>query len=268
MAGAASGLDHVAVVVRDLEAARAEWAGLGFALTPTAAHADAAGTPTGTANSCAMMRRGYVELLAVVDPARPSRTVAGFLERYEGAHILSLAVDDAPAAQARLRRAGLEAELAATARDTGQGVARFERLPLAAARPRLQLIRHLTPGLVWREEQLVHPNGAAALEEIVIAAEPPAELAALLSRLAGRPVLPDPAGGFALALPVGRVRVLPPEGLGGVFPGVAIPALPFVAGVVVRTGDGNRAVTALGVGTELAGARLAVASGTAVLFRG
>jgi hypothetical protein len=264
----ATGLDHVALAVADLGAAAAAWQALGFALTPLARHLDDAGQPTGTANRCAMLRRGYVELLAVVDPARPSRTLADFIARYEGAHIISLAVDDAAAAQARLARAGLTADLAATSRPAESGTARFERLPLPGTTPRLQLIRHLTPELVWRPADVVHPNHAAALDEVVIAADPPAELAALLSRLAGVPVLPDPVGGYALALATGRVRVLPPNALGQVFPGLAIPSLPFVAGVVIRTDDGNATVTALGIGRPTADGIMAQAAGTAVLFRG
>jgi hypothetical protein len=265
---AATGLDHVAVVVHDLETARAAWIGLGFALTPTALHTDGAGAPTGTANACAMLRGGYVELLAVVDSRRPSRTVAGFLARYEGVHIVSLSVDDAQAAQARLRRAGLEAELTATARDTDQGIARFERLPLTSAMPRLQLVRHLTPELVWRPAQMVHANHAARLEEVVVAADPPADFAALVSHLAGCPLRPDVVGGFVLTLAAGQVRILRPEGVAALFPGVAIPSLPFVAGVAIGTDDRNAAVTALGIGTPVAGGRLATAAGAAVLFRG
>jgi hypothetical protein len=38
-----------------------------------------------------------------------------------------------------------------------------------------------------------------------------------------------------------RVRILTPEGLARVLPGVAPPALPGMAGMVLRTGDGNAA---------------------------
>ena len=56
------------------------------------------------------------------------------------------------------------------------------------------------------------------------------------------PVEPDPAGGFVLPLPSGRVRLLPPDALGNVFPGVAAPTLPYIAGITVRTDDANRAI--------------------------
>ena len=46
-----------------------------------------------------------------------------------------------------------------------------------------------------------HRNGAVALESVILASDTPAETAARLSRLAGLPLEPDPAGGFRLALP-------------------------------------------------------------------
>jgi hypothetical protein len=41
------------------------------------------------------------------------------------------------------------------------------------------------------------------------------------------------------------LRVLPPEALGRVLPGVVPPALPFMAGMVIRTADGAAAARAL-----------------------
>jgi hypothetical protein len=130
------------------------------------------------------------------------------------------------------------------------------------------LLQHHTPQLVWREAELHHPNRAAALEAVIIAADRTAELAARLSRAAGREVVPDLAGGFALNLAHGQVRVLPPEALGHVLPDTPIPSLPFVAGIVLRTGDENRAVSALldQRARPAAGGLLAEAAGVRVLF--
>lgn len=284
----ATGLDHAAFVVADLDRAATQWAALGFDLTPVATHTDGAGEPTGTGNRCAMLAGGYLELLAVINPARPSRTIAGMLARYEGGHILSLATDDAEAALARLIRArliypGLATALAATSRETQWGTARFERLPFADLAPRLQLIRHLTPELVWRPEQLRHPNQAASLEEVVIASDTPAVFSAMLSRVAGRPIQPDRLDGYTLNLPAGRVRVLTPGATATLFPGHSVPTLPcagllacpglpcpgllpYIAGVVLRTADANAAVTARAIGRPIPGGRIASATGAAILF--
>ena len=118
--------------------------------------------------------------------------------------------------------------------------ARFARLILPdAPEGRIFLIRHLTPEAIRQERFLSHPNHAIALAEVTIASAAPAETAARFSRLTGLPVTPDTAGGFALALPRGRVRMLPPVAL----PGTTIPSLPFIAGIAITTDDNNEAVT-------------------------
>jgi hypothetical protein len=265
----ANGLDHVGVATDNLDAAAAEWERLGFALTPLARHAP----PAGTANRCAMLRAGYVELIAVVDPQRPSATLEKFLARYAGIHILSLAITDEQAALERLTRAGFKTEIVmssrpANPRQPNGPQAKFARLPLTDSEPRLQLLRHLTPELVWRKRFLNHPNNATALDAVIMVADPPAVLAARLSRAAGVAVVPDPAGGYALPLAHGQVRILPPDALNSVLPDVAIPSLPFVAGIIVRTADANAAVNQLlkHRSVRTPAGRLAHAAGAAVLF--
>lgn len=254
---AANGLDHIGIAGRDLDDLATAYERLGFTLTPRARHSgrrtpDGPIEPFGTANRCIMLRQGYIELLAIVDPRAFSDTIDERLARYAGLHIIALAVDDAEASLQRLRLAGMDipgiAYLERPVDDTDPDgpKARFARVPLPdSPEGRIQLIRHLTPEAIWQERFVSHPNGAVALEEVVLAVAAPAESAARLSLLAGRPVTPDPAGGYALAMPQGRVRVLPPDALTTVFPGAAIPSLPFIAGFSVRTGDGNAAVARL-----------------------
>lgn len=236
--GTATGLDHVGVAVPDLDAAAAGWAALGFAVQPLAPHR-ADGRPTGTGQRNIMLREGYIELLATIDPARPSATIARFLAHHTGIHVLTLATDDEDAALARLGRAGFATAIARSTRPAppAEGEATFARLPLAEADPRLQLLRHLTPGLVWQEQFLAHPNGARALREVIVAADPPAVFAARLARAAGLPVVPDPLGGLALRLPGGQVRILPPDAAARLLPGTPVPALPAILGIVVETDD-------------------------------
>lgn len=250
-AGVARGLDHVGIAAADLDALAAAWTRLGFRLTPRARHSGRrnggeAVEPFGSGNRCAMLRRGYIELIAVVDAARWPNRVDRFLARYAGLHIIALAIDDESAALARLRAAGVDMpgvswlQRPVDDADPAGPQARFARLPLAdAPEGEIQLIRHLTPEALWQDRFLDHPNRAEALEAVILAVAAPAETAARLSRLAGRPVLPDPAGGYRLALAEGCVRVLPPEALAEVLPGVAPPSLPWIAGLEVRTGDGG-----------------------------
>ncbi len=267
-------LDHVGVAARDLGPLAAAYERLGFALSPVAQQSgrrspDAPVEPFGSGNRCAFLRHGYIELIAILDPARFPNGLDRFLARYAGLHIIALAMQDEAANLARLRAGGLDLPGVAYLErpvEPGGPTARFARLPLPdAPEGRLQLIRHLTPELIWDRRWMDHANGAEALTEVILAADPAAETAARLARLAGLPLVPDPAGGYRLDLPglagaagpeapeiPTALRILDPEALPRVLPGVAIPALPFIAGMVVKTSDGNAAVARLLAGRGVA----------------
>jgi glyoxalase-like protein len=252
-------LDHVGVAARDLAPLAAAYERLGFTLTPVAQQSgrrapDLPVEPYGTGNRCAFLRHGYIELIAILDPARFDNGLHAWLSRYAGAHIVALAMGDEAANLDRLRRGGVPIPGVAYLErpvEPGGPVARFARLPLPdAPEGRLQLIRHLTPDLVWQERWMEHANGALALKSVVLAAAEPAQTAARLSLLAGIPVRPDPLGGFLLTLPgaagaagprspamTTALRVLPPPAVPRVFPGVSPPALPSIVGMTVGTAD-------------------------------
>ena len=286
MSGVAAGaadLDHVGLATRDGPALWAAYEALGFHLTPVARqsgrrHPEGPVEPLATGNRCAMLREGYVELLAILEPERFDNGLGRLLDRYEGLHILAFGMADAAAELERLRRAGLEipgiAHLERPVDDPEGPRARFSRLPLPdAPEGRLQLIQHHTPELLWQERWMEHPNRAEALEEVILVVPEPAPRATALSRLTGHALEPDPAGGYALPLPRGRLRILPPEALAAVLPGVEAPTLPFFAGYVLRTADGNAAVRRLLGGMplrEVPGGLMvppALAGGTALVFR-
>jgi hypothetical protein len=274
-------LDHAGLMGPDIAALHAQYQALGFTLTPQARQsgrlrADGPVVQWGTANRCAMLRDGYIELLGIVDPAAPANGCDAFIARYVGLHILALAIDDEAAALARLRRAGIDIAgvlhlvRPVDSADPDGPQARFARLPLPnAPEGRIQLIRHLTPEAIWQERFMGHANHAVGLDAVILAVPDPADTAARFSKLAGMPVRPDPAGGFVLELSRGRVRILPPEAMAAVLPGVAPPALPFMAGMVVRTDDGAAAARDLSPLTTIPGGWMAPpdrAGGAAVVF--
>lgn len=276
----ATSLDHVGIAGRDLGALAAAYEALGFRLTPFAQHhapgPDGVVRPIGTGNRCAMLRQGYLELIAVVDPALPSNTLDRFLARYEGLHIVAFGIDDPEAELARLRAGGMAiGGIAWLERPIGtpEGVrtARFARLPSPEApEGRMQLIRHLTPELLWQPHLLDHPNQAVSLDETVFAVADPAEVAARLGRLVGRaPVAAE--DGFLLPLGPGRLGIHTEDGARRRLPGLVVPCLPFVAGLVIGTADGARAITGIAGarGTKVAGGFLVpagVAGGASLLF--
>jgi hypothetical protein len=267
MSAAAVALDHLGVAARDLGPLTAAYERLGFALSPVAQQSGrrTPGGPVelfGSGNRCAFLRHGYIELIAILDPALFPNGLDRFLARYAGLHIVALAMQDEAANLERLRAEGVALPGVSYLErpvEPGGPTARFARLPLPdAPEGRLQLIRHLTPELIWDRRWMDHANKADALIGVILAADPVEETAARLSRLAGLPLAPDPAGGHRLTLPglagaagpeapaiETTLRILPPAALPRVLPGVEAPALPFVAGMVVRTADGNAAVRRL-----------------------
>ncbi len=260
----ASSLDHVGFCTDAPQALWDRYERLGFTLTPVARQSGprTPGGPTerlGIGNRCAMLRQGYIELLGIIDPTLFDRGLSRFIARYRGLHILAFGVEDASAELPRLRAAGFDIPAAVPLqRPVDDNVpdgplARFSRLPMPdAPEGRMQLVQHLTPELLWQERWMAHANHAVALEAAILIVENPAEAASRLSRLTGGTLEPDPAGGFALPFREGRLRILPEDALATVLPGVRAPTLPFIAGYVLRTDDGNAAARSLltGLGTR------------------
>ena len=266
-------LDHVGVGARDLAPLAASYQRLGFTLTPTARHRGRA-----TGNRCIMLQHGYLELIALIEPAIPDR-LQGQLDRYAGLHIIALGIEDSLATLDRLRRAGLAndgvvpLERPVDDADPTGPQARFERIPLPQApEGTIQLIKHLTRDAIWQQRFTTHANAALSLEEVVLVVPDPADTAARVSLLAGVPVVPDPVGGFALPLGRGRVRMVPPEALAAVYPGVVAPAIPCIAGMTIATADRCASLRPLldGISHHAAGQGILVlpdsAGGAAVLF--
>jgi hypothetical protein len=233
----APALDHVGVVARDLSALAADYERLGFTLAPFSRYADGR-----IGNRCVMLRGSYIELLAVVAATARSATLERFLARYAGIHILAVGVGDEQGALERLHRAGIQqASVSRFARpfddaDAGGPKAEFVLIQTPEQpEGRINLVRHLTPGVVWQQTFMRHPNNAIVLEDVWIAVADPADAAARLSQLVGCVVVPDPHGGLALDLRSGRVRLLPAKN------GV----VPRVTRLTLRTSDSNAMIERL-----------------------
>lgn len=257
LAGIVSGLDHIGLVAGDLATLARRYERLGFRLTAPSQHAapHAPGgppMPIGSANRCAMLRQGYIELLAIIDPALPDNQLGTFLQRYEGIHIIAFAVDDAGANVTRLRAAGLtQAAISPLQRRAatpqGEKLAAFARIPLPpgeAPEGRIQLIQHLTPDVMWQPHLLDHPNRVAALVDTILCVADPDESARRFARLTG--VAPiRAAGGWRLQFAHSALTLVAPDHLATILPAAVIPCLPFIAGYVVATDDGNNAAATM-----------------------
>src|SRR5690606_18193309 len=93
----------------DLDLAASQMRALGFNLQPRSLHTvpneDGSLRLAGTANQCAMLTRGYLEIVSVTDPTAISFSnteIGGFLTRFQGLHLLAIGTDDAGNVETRL----------------------------------------------------------------------------------------------------------------------------------------------------------------------
>jgi catechol 2,3-dioxygenase-like lactoylglutathione lyase family enzyme len=280
MIAAVDRLDHIGIVADDLAAAASTYERLGFRLTAEARQSGPLdpGGPVlrwGSANRCAMLRQGYLEIIGIVEHGLYDNELGRFLARYAGIHILALGVADAAAQVPRLRAAGLAvAGIRPMSRPAGGGTARFKRVPIGdAPEGRIQLIEHETPELLWQPQLLEHPNHAVALVETVLCVD---DLDAATDRFARLTGIGAERRGAARVFAFARSRLIlcEPAALPALVPGETPPCLPWFAGIGLATDDENAAIRAILLGAGIpqtkAGDRVIVPSraacGTALIF--
>ncbi len=229
-----TGIDHVLVGVRDLEAARRAYRHLGFTLSPRGRHIG-----WGTANYCVMFARGYIELLGIVDPAQFTNNLDRFLETREGLLGLAFASDDCAAAAEVLRARGITV-------GAPQELKRILELPEGAVEPAFKLVhlparatpgapaficQHLSPELVWQSPWLAHPNGARGLVSVTGAVEDPGAVALAYAALFGPEAVWSERDAVEVETGRGRLRFTTPAGLSTLYPGLAEPPHPPAPGL-------------------------------------
>jgi catechol 2,3-dioxygenase-like lactoylglutathione lyase family enzyme len=204
-----TGIDHVLLAVRDLDAARMGWTRLGFTLSPRGTHLG-----RGSGNYCIMFPHDYVELFGIVGSERVNPEYTAFLAAREGAMKLAWATADSDAAAVALRVLGFHPDMP---RDLGRQL----ELPEGTVVPRFKIValppgetpalssflcEQLTPDLMRRPEWLVHANGATGLLGVTIVVDDTAPLLDCYEHLFG---LADVhTTDDILAVRVGRHRIL------------------------------------------------------------
>lgn len=243
-------LDHVGTVVRDLDEGRKAFLKLGFRLTARSHHKGAtrAGGPIepwGSANHCAMLRQGYLEVLGIVDPDKFT-TAKALLERYEGTHIVAFRPRSTEDVHARLVDKGLPVDPAralermapygpdgSESRRVAFRNARFTASVFTEAQ--FQYTEHLTRGEMWQPHLLEHPNGAIALDCLYLCSHDPAATAARLSPVLGIEPRAGGPGETIFRFEHSSLCVLSPAAWNERSPGNPLPPLPAPVGFVVRT---------------------------------
>jgi catechol 2,3-dioxygenase-like lactoylglutathione lyase family enzyme len=238
------GIDHVVVLVRDLDRARDAYARMGFTLTPRGYHT------LGSQNHCIMFGRDYIELLAVPKPHPAMQYFSDFLATGEGLGAIALASDDAHKARAELRDHGIAAEEPLDfSRPVEGGDAKFRIVQLAADTTpgcRAFVCQHFTRALVWRPDYQSHPVGATGLAGLAVMAENTAEAGARYGALfAEQPRRIEE--GLVVETGSAPIAVGAPGGVRRRLQGAALPGRPspLVAALFVRVADRAAAAAAL-----------------------
>lgn len=244
-------LDHVGWFVPDMDAASDAFAKLGFPMTPFTVHTnerpDGSRVPSGTANRCAMIRRGYLEVLVGMPDVDTviARQLREGLARYTGLHLIAFTVADAQAATDRLRAAGFDPDPPISLRrpmpmdDGGEETAAFSviRFPEDEMEEgRIQVLTQDTPDVVWQPSVTADENALEMLSGILLCVSDPADVADRYARFTGR-AADRQDGLYRIALDRGEIAICGAEACARLLPGIDIPDLPFIAAAAIRSAD-------------------------------
>jgi catechol 2,3-dioxygenase-like lactoylglutathione lyase family enzyme len=233
------GIDHAVVGVRDLEHAKSGYERLGFRLTPRGHHVG-----MGTANHCVMFASDYVELLGLVDPAKPTHNLDRFLEEREGMMALALHSADADATRSAWQEAGLASDLCDLGRllepETELRFKNVKLPPEATGGVPLFACAHLTPEPMRQPAWLEHPNGTIGIASITVAVEEPGALVEPMSQVFGSTNLTETDDTLAVHTGHGVVLFATPDDLDMLHPhleSVVVGSQPVLATLTLEVRD-------------------------------
>ena len=189
MAHPVKGVDHVFLLVNDLDSSRAQFERLGFTVSPRGLHS----AHKGSANHTIMFPEDYFELLGLIAETEANAPRRAMLARDgEGLQAVACRIDDAAAAERELSDLGIGAEgLSDFSRPVplpsgGEGTAAFSTLQFRPDEVPLGtcfMCQHKTRETVWLPELLEHRNGALGLAGVVAATPDPRRVAEGFARL-------------------------------------------------------------------------------------
>lgn len=219
----ARGLDHLVMVVKDLEAARTAFERLGFTTTPRAVH------PFGTENFLVQMQGNFLEVVAVADASIiPDHTPqvfsfargnADFLKRREGMSSLVFQSQDARADRRDFLAAGLNAyenvDFSRKARlpDGSEVTVAFSLAFVTdPAMPETTFFtcQQHAPEHFWKPAYQVHANGAHHAAEAIMVAPEPAGHAGFFTGTHGAAAVRAEGDGLRVTTDLGAVSILTP----------------------------------------------------------
>lgn len=274
-------LDHIGFFAADLDKAGRQLERLGFQVSPInlQQNPDARGIlrPSGTSNRLAMLRRGFIEVLAATHDTPLAKRVKDALKHYVGLHLIAISYDDIAAERARLVASGFKMHETVNLRRQTQTLDGPRDVSWSVLRPeagtlpegRVQLVKCHTEDSVWVPALTVHPNAADGITDLLLCSDDRhaasrSGVPDLLNRpdgsTSGRHAAAERLGRYLARKPVhegarsvltldrGRLVFVEPKDAAAFLPGFAAPALPFHAGQAIRSADlsATRAVLAKG----------------------
>ena len=222
------GIDHVFLLIDDLDEGLERYRALGFTVSPRGMHS----AVKGTANHTIMFPDDYVELLGILAPTPANAARRDRLARSgEGLHAVACRIADAEAAATELGGLGIGT------RDLGSferpvdlpggapGVAAFTTVAFDPSETPFGFVfmcQHRSRETVWIPELIGHANGAVGLGGVVAASTDVAGDAAGFARLfADGRVTPVPAGADIRTGPDSAPILLrEPDALAALYPGI------------------------------------------------
>lgn len=252
VAGDIDSINHVGLVVADLESAIARFEQMGFTVTPPSSHVgtttpDGSSKRLGSRNSCLVFERDYLEVLGrdgpPAEPGDPPNRIDAWLALREGAHILCFGCTSPQTVDERLR--GLPVPTSGVVSlqrdvvnpDGVEETARFVRVLVdqqVTQEGLIQAAYHLTPWLIHQERYVHHANGTSRLSAVVMAGPIPAQASRLYEQIVGPGAVPT-GNGRSYRLPSGaelRFRSLAEIDREPGYPNVTQPA---IVGVELET---------------------------------
>jgi hypothetical protein len=242
-------LDHIAHFVPDIDRASAALARLGFTLTPFSlqqhrTRPDGPLEPAGSGNRCAMLQQGYLEFLTPTSDTPVAQRMRHAIERYVGQHLICFGTAESARLHAHLAASGFQplppvALQRQIGTETGEGTARFTVVrvaPEAMPEGRVQIVEHHTPDLLWQKRWLSHPNGATALLASIVCVADVDEAAGRFAKFAQASLRKSANTVIVRNRGHGAVAVTDSRAIEASF-GAPPPALPWIAGTVLRVAD-------------------------------
>ncbi len=255
------GLDHVVVLVRDLDEGATRWASLGFTVSPRGLHS----ATMGTANHTIMLGEDYLELIAVVAATERNLQSREFLvKRGEGIERAAFTGTNADDGVAELKARGYAAlgpfdfSRPVDMPDGRQTEASFRTfLWPVEERPgglRIFACQHLTRENVWLPNLVRHANTATRIDRVEMLSRDPKAAAAHMGKLIDRPVEAQPDG--ALRVQTGATRgafvFLDRATLEKRHPGVSLAGIPDEGAMTIALVVSDLAKANAAVGTKVA----------------